>query len=319
MLDMNLQMGYDQTQQSRSTLTYKESIMKAEDLNFIRSDIRDRFSDIIFPQPTIEPVFYGKKEKVLCPKNRAVVDYTTGSVMSIVSDKYTLVQHEDILYEALQEVNNLSGVLGQPDINIKMMNGGAKMVYTIHWPSEAKDIKKGDPVAPLFRGVNSYDTSTRMASEYGAMRLVCTNGMVVGHADSKVSRRHISDASPEWVRAHIAQGVAAFERTTLYLEKLADKMVGAADYEELWSNLPFSVKERQRIESLPLIGFDGDTLQNHITLGEEGLSGQVSAWMLQAALTQFNSHEMKGTNRSFEVAPLIGRAIHELSRTLEAA
>lgn len=294
--------------------------MTHQDLHSMRQDIRQRFSDIVFPEPTVEPVFYGKREKVLCPKNRAVVDYNTGNVLSICSDKYVLVHHEDILNEVLHETTKLTTALGDPQILVRMMNGGARMTYTIHWPAAAKDVKLGDPVAPLFRGFNSYDTSWKMGSEYGAMRLVCTNGMVLGEAESTVSRRHVTGASPDWVRDHIAVGVNNFQTTEMYLERMARHFIEAQQYDEFWANLPFSVKEREKIEALPLIGFDGATLSQHIQPDQEGtLSGQVSAWMLQAALTQYNTHEMKSSNRSVEIAPRIGQAMLELTDSLEQA
>lgn len=290
------------------------------DLHSMRQDIRQRFSDIVFPEPTVEPVFYGKREKVLCPKNRAVVDYNTGNVLSICSDKYVLVHHEDILNQVLQETNSLTPTLGEPKISVRMINGGARMTYTIHWPHTAKDVKVGDPVSPLFCGFNSYDTSWKMGSEYGAMRLVCTNGMVLGDVESTVSRRHVTGASPDWVREHIAISVNNFQNTEMYLERMARQFIEAQQYDELWAALPFSAREREKIEALPLIGFDGDTLSQHIQPGEEGsLSGQVSAWMLQAALTQYNTHEMKSSNRSVEIAPRIGEAMLTLTKSLEQA
>ena len=278
----------------------------------IRQDIRDRFNQVKFPQPTIEPLFYGKREKVLCPKTKAVVDYDTGDVLSLCSNKYVLVHHEDILHQAILETEILDKTFGEPTINVQMMNNGARMLYNICWTNHAFDVKAGDPVVPLFRGFNSYDSSLKIGSEYGAMRLVCTNGMVVGEVDSSSSRRHLGDVSAQWVRNHIFAGVTAFTETTAFLGYLAQKMIKSQDYEILWAELPFTQKEREKIEALPLLGFDGDTLQSH------SLSGQVSAWMVQAALTQYNTHEMRSPNRSVEIAPKIGQVMNRFARSVGA-
>ena len=289
--------------------------MNTQDIHSIRQDIRDQFPYVNFPEPTIEPVFYGKKEKLLCPRNSAVVNYKNGEVLSICSHKYVLIHHEDILHQALLETKELAKELGTPQIDVEMINRGAGMVYKIHWPEKVKEVAKGDAVSPLFRGVNSYDSTRKVRSEYGAMRLVCTNGMIGGVVDSSISHRHIGDVSAEWVREHISAGVKTFSETIDFLEDVALHSFDAEKYEMLWTKIPFSPRERQKIEALPLLGFDGDTLQNHMLTLPDGsltLAGRVSAWLVQAALTQYNSHEMKSSDRSIELASKIGQVMLEM-------
>lgn len=283
----------------------------------MRQDIRDQFPNVVFPTPTIEPVFWGKDKKELIPNSRAVVDYDTGNVMSVCSKRYALVHHEDVLRSVIEKTKTLKNIFGKPEIAVNLLNQGARMVFNITWPEASKDVKVGDPVCPLFRGFNSYDSSTRLGANFGMMRLVCSNGMILAdkYSTSSYDRKHVGEANVSEVEMYVEGCIEAFNDGFTAMQELASKVIEPETYDYIWGELNFSEREREKIEALPLIGFDNTTLSSFINRKADGtVEGQVTAWMLQAAMTQFTTHEMKVGVRQLELAPKIGKLFLNLNR-----
>jgi hypothetical protein len=164
-----------------------------------RQHIREMFPDIVFPNPVFKPVNVTGNDG---PESRfvAVYDEATEHTFAIVSQKYNIIRHEDVLFRALDECSVMSQQFGMGKVDVRMKDNGARMSYDILWPEYKKDVKLHDHVSPLFHGVNSYDLSSSLMSEYGAYRLICENEMIAGNIEDTVRMRHIGYASAENIR-----------------------------------------------------------------------------------------------------------------------
>jgi hypothetical protein len=129
-----------------------------------------------------------------------------------VSQQYTLIRHEDIIFQAIEECSALRHEYGHEKVDIKLFDHGGRMSYDITWPEHTMEIEKGDVICPLFHGANSYDLSTHLMSEYGLLRLACGNGMVVDSVESNIRRKHIGSTSLDNVRLHIRTSVDEFRK-----------------------------------------------------------------------------------------------------------
>ncbi len=117
---------------------------------------------------------------------RAVVRTDTGDVLGIVSDKYQIVKHSEVIgsFRKLLKGINYSE-------KIKMMNNGAHMFAQFKIDDTKIEVQKGDIVSLQFVVKNSYDGTNSLQIMLGAFRLVCSNGMTIGKTLVGYSKRHI--------------------------------------------------------------------------------------------------------------------------------
>ncbi len=123
---------------------------------------------------------------ILIPEKAAVVREDTNKVIGVVSKKYGLLYHKDIIDSFRESLNGI-----KYDENIKLTKEGARLfaIYTL--PDVKSEIEKGDIVSLRFVTTNSYDGSKLFHLMLGAYRLVCENGMIIGNDLFSLSQRHI--------------------------------------------------------------------------------------------------------------------------------
>lgn len=129
------------------------------------------------------------EDNVQIPHRFAVVRGDTKKPIGIVSDKYALVPHKEVV-EGFRKA-----LKGQETIeSIKVSNQGARLYMSIVMPDVKVSIDEGDDVALRLIVENSYDGSKMLQVMFGAYRLVCSNGMVIGKSFVNLSQRHIGSA-----------------------------------------------------------------------------------------------------------------------------
>jgi hypothetical protein len=109
---------------------------------------------------------------------KAIQQMDTGEVVAVVSDRYNLVQHQDILTTVKDAFKSLD--VGKVPYGIYTYGRGAKMDAIFKFPELAKAINGQDRLCPMIRVSNSYDASSRIRMELGAFRFVCTNFSIGG-------------------------------------------------------------------------------------------------------------------------------------------
>lgn len=136
---------------------------------------------------SLTPVFATSgKAKVAMPNKLAVIRTDTDAPLGIVSDKYSLLKHSDVI-DGFREA--LSGQKFTEQISLQ--RGGAQLFAKYTLKGVDAEVQKGDVVGMQLLARNSYDGSTQLHLSLGSLRLVCQNGMVISKSFIDFSHKHI--------------------------------------------------------------------------------------------------------------------------------
>lgn len=128
---------------------------------------------------TLKPVFYRENGSYESARNRmAVVREDTGEALAVVSDRYTLVPHQQILDMIHAATSRLD--VGSVPRGVYLDRSGARMRALFKFPALARPVAGGDDICPCVKIQNSYDATSRVTVHIGAFRFVCTDLAVGG-------------------------------------------------------------------------------------------------------------------------------------------
>lgn len=130
------------------------------------------------------------------PNINAIIRKDTGQVLSTVSNRYQLFTHNEVV-ESFESALDISGnEFKNRRVDTFLPSNGAKMFRKYTFPDIRINIgkdyvtKKDDEVELTLELRNSYDGSLRIGFTYGAYRLVCSNGLVIGQLFSSLTKKH---------------------------------------------------------------------------------------------------------------------------------
>ena len=127
----------------------------------------------------LEPVFRQRGQSFApVPHRLAVVRTDTGETLAVVSDRYRLVSHQEILDLILKAIEPLD--VGPVPRGIYVDRRGARMRAVFKFPALAQEVRADDEICPCLKVQNTYDGTSRIAVHIGAFRFVCTNLAVGG-------------------------------------------------------------------------------------------------------------------------------------------
>jgi len=272
-----------------------------------RAEVRERYPKVYFPDPVLEPVWFGRREHQRIDGKKAIVDQNseTRNVFGICSDAYKVVHYEDIIHMTEQSIGALTDY-GTVQICPHTYLDGGRMKIGVKFPDMKSEIKKVDSIFPKVDIFTSYDLSKKLMGQFGAFQLKCTNGMGVWQHFKKFAKRHLQNLFLNELGTNISEGLSIFGEQVDTWKRWADLKIEKELYETLWEELPFSKAERQRIEALPEIG-------TQLLLSQAVASNDLNLWSLNSVLTQFATHEVKSELRRIDLEPAIARAMEMAS------
>ena len=107
-------------------------------------------------------------------QHRAVYNINKGQIAAVVSDRYKLVQHGEMVRAVAAAIS---------DLNIKataeVKEANNKLFVDIEFADSKLYVDKGEEFIAGLRIINSYDKSTGITVTPRLKRLVCLNGMVI--------------------------------------------------------------------------------------------------------------------------------------------
>ncbi len=153
--------------------------MKTVDLSLHINQTMERGHAADFPV-TLRPVYIPKADCTWepVPKRYAVVRMDTEEPISVVSNRYALVPHQEILGNVRQALRPLD--VGPTPYGLFIDRNGARMRALFKFPALAKAVAGGDEICPCLKIANTYDGSGTVSMQIGAFRFVCTNLAVGG-------------------------------------------------------------------------------------------------------------------------------------------
>lgn len=276
---------------------------KIEQLQAIRAEVHEKFPNVDFPEPSLQPLFFGRRDKRQYGGKSAIVDIKTDIPFSIVSDQYQLIYYEETVKMLEDIADELMEDFGPHETTIHLPYDKGRMRVELVFPEMEYEIKKGDHINPKMDVFRSYDLRWQYGGRFGAYRIICANGLTVGEVFASFKKRHIWALNPADLRDAIGEGISHYVEQTDIWKRWANRVLEPAEYEELWTVLPFSENEKETMEALPEAG-------SQIVLPEALNRNELSLWDMHSVVTQFLTHEVAGEHRRVEIEPQVANAFH---------
>ena len=128
---------------------------------------------------SLQPIYYERNgSQQPFPNRVAVVRDDTSEALAVVSDRYTLVPHAEILDSVEGALQGLD--VGPVPRGIFLDRGGARLRALFKFPALATHVLGNDRICPCVRIQNTYDGTSKIGVQIGAFRFVCTNLAVGG-------------------------------------------------------------------------------------------------------------------------------------------
>jgi len=118
--------------------------------------------------------------------HKFIIREDTNEVISCMTDKYQLVSNKDVFDMTSAVMRDNNATLTEENT----YGSGARTMWKWSFKDTKVEIANNDFVSPEIIITNSYDGSTEVGAIAGAFRLLCTNGMVIGHTIGKTGIRH---------------------------------------------------------------------------------------------------------------------------------
>jgi hypothetical protein len=269
-----------------------------------RAEVRQRYPEVKFPDPVLDTLWVGKRNFTRVPDTKALVDQSTGNVMSIVSDRYKIVRYEDtisMVEDVTKEIDGYGAITLCPSVYAK----GGKFKLTMKFPESQHIITSGDGIVPKIDVFNSYDLGYKLMGRFGAFRLRCTNGMGVWEQFKRFARRHLLNLFLEDLKLTILEGMSVFGMQVESWKKWADIEMTQPVYDAAWQMLPFTEPEKEKIEAVREIG-------NALTLPDALKQKALTLWDMNNVLTQYTTHQVKSPIRRVNLEPAIAKSMESL-------
>jgi hypothetical protein len=200
---------------------------------------------------------------------KAIVREDTNEVISIVKDTYKIVTNSDLIDKLLRELATCGHSFKIDPSHSFVTN--ERMRLQVTFPELRLRDRESDIALSAFI-TNSYDLSCGITYIWGAIRAICSNGMVFGTVLSKYYSRHTKGFS---------------------FENLGEKLSEARQY------FP---EIQERINRLEVLRVDEQLVENvsekiSKRLAEQAVAqeeiGRITQWQLLNRLTNKISHEME--------------------------
>lgn len=202
----------------------------------------------------------------------------TGATLSIMTDEYKLVQHREVMTPAVE-------VLGKDGWTVRasrVQRDGAAAFVELWRPNHGVKVV-GEQVGERILMKNTYDGTTQLSIQIGAVVLVCLNGAVVpGTGSAGFTSRHTGDVNDRVEFMH--KNIRRIE------EGLASKMI------EAYSKLDTAVSPEIGKEIIKRTLGERQTEKplNYWTRGI-GRNGNKTAWNLYNGITQYLTYDFGGS------------------------
>lgn len=258
--------------------------------------------NIIFPKVEERTIHYLNTSLHSLSQYQEISNYKTlinsesGDVFGILSKKYQLVKHEDAI-EMVEEAIEKSPEYGKYDKQITFPSKGGKMHATYIFPEVEVPVTSGDSINPKIEIFNSYDGQWRFNIIFGAFRLVCSNGLVIGEKVFQYQAKHFSTFDEMIVKKTLKESMDAFSEQTQIWKTWVNKVLAPDQYEQIMEQLPLGKKQRKEIRTEVEVS-SGISLeqQKHLTW-----------WIFFNILCQYVSHRIKSNLRRIEIERVMRR------------
>jgi hypothetical protein len=204
------------------------------------------------------------------PEYQAIVREDNGKLISVMKDSYKIVSNYEVIMPLMDELHRLDAKwLIDPSHSFVLDN---RMRLQVTFPELTLNDGRSDIALSLFIH-NSYDGSEGVRMYWGAIRGICSNGMVFGKVLAKYYRKHTQRIELK----HLKEDVAS----------TYDKVPVIKDRIKILKRLEVDEAVIKEVETRL-----GKGIKNYVT-EHKGDSKELNQWKLYNILTYYISHIVK--------------------------
>jgi hypothetical protein len=242
--------------------------------------MQEKFSNLIglgevvglLQKPHFENVFYGKSEAPKESKKFRAVVGNDKEPFAFVTDRYKIVQSQDVLAEVVEALNKLE----LHEVEGVVIEEGGKTYAKIMLPYYVSETKRevGKDIRLGFMLQNSYDAKTSIRLSAIALRLVCANGMTVTRTIGEAYVKKHFTTFRMGIKKEVGEIVKAIVERSSYLRQVIDEALN----DIMHDNKEFD-------ELLEAYGFNTKKVKKEIA--ERITSENISRWDVYNAITNY--------------------------------
>lgn len=270
----------------------------------IITEIHEKYADVDWPTPILEPLFYGRLKPQKVNDRKLMLDKKTGNQFDIVSNQYELMQHEEVLYKL---INAIPEEFGKPIIKINLFKNGARANFTANFP-ELKQFKlpNGDSDVE-YRLKNSYDRSSYLNYSAGVKELVCSNGLRVFKSKESKGAKHIGNTISSFqLEKRLKNSLETISESHKIWLEWANQKINKLEIQSIVEALPYSDNEQSALMELPLLNHNNSTLTNLMN------KSNATVWSVFSASTQM-VQEIKSEERKLNLEETLPNIIRKFA------
>tara|TARA_Y100000310_G_scaffold71589_1_gene67472 strand:+ start:10562 stop:11431 length:870 start_codon:yes stop_codon:yes gene_type:complete len=234
---------------------------------------------------------------------QAVVNEDTGDTIGIHGSSYKLTPNAEI-FPAFDEALKTSS-LDLTDLKVKdeISHDGGRTFRQYFFPAHMAAVKDSSDEIMLRLLVNtSYDGSSALKFQFGAFRMVCSNGMIVGTKFAQAYGKNTLNLKVNRIVTQLAAGIKGYLDETQQWIKWASNQITDAQATSVIQALPGINKKLE--EKLQLMWKD-----------EKDELG-ATQWALFNALTYWSSHDEVRQSREANRPSIINQREERVRRTI---
>lgn len=240
----------------------------------------------------------------------ALVRRDRGTILSVVTPKYEVITHKDANAFA-EDLFDRNGLVIEPG-HISVNTTGSRFLREFRITNKAfipgaikstaidNDGARNDTYFPTVILRNSYDRSSRLEFIFGAYRLVCANGMVVGQEIQRFRFKHNQTPDFQKIGNLLLSGIEAtvdgFKRSYDFLNsRPADAYIKLMFTRELLNKRMAELMAELSMGLLtPEYGSEGELVGIAATR-------ELSAYALMQITTEIATHRLRKYSRSLQM------------------
>ena len=242
----------------------------------------------------LRPLYYSKGAGVdagYVPKRLAVVHGDTGECLAVVSDRYKLVRHQQLLDLVRAAAADLD--VGPVPRGVYVDRRGARMRAIFKFPALARSVFSRDEICPCIKIENTYDATSRITVHIGAFRFVCTNLAVGGGGvfAGGFMAVHAGEIPVQEIGRQLSDFLSNFEGITTTYRRWTEERFGWDQMEAVLRLLPKNA---------------GQTIESGIRQ-----SKVQSVYSAYNVATNHATHRMRSARSAFDLLELINRGFQQ--------
>ena len=169
-----------------------------------------------------EQIDLGDNETYLSGEYKAIVRQDTNELISIVRDSYQIVPNETLISQLMEQLDKLATPFEVEPSHSFVEN--SRMRLQVRFPGIQINDGRSDIALSLYLH-NSYDMSEGVRMFWGAIRAICTNGMVFGQVMGSIYRRHTKGFQMDNLQKELSQAYDMMPRVKNRIAELSERPV----------------------------------------------------------------------------------------------